>query len=466
MSGLFRVAIFRKIVSQFSTHLVEILVILLFAYISLVPFYYLQPLQLTSTLPSFFPPKYLPFLIAFTLTLVWLDGVWRTKRQIIRTAIDPFVATYLGISLLSLINAPYPLIGLVKWGYYNTTGVLLCCLIVQYYTTWSAVRRLALGLCIIGGVVVVYTLITCLLGRDYLWGDFQQQFNPKFTPSRVTGPFGNPTSTATYLMLLFPFPCWFSSATTSLAKKTICLILSALCLLIIVLTQTRGALLAAGVALVILAPLLGRLVSRLPKTRRRLFLSLFSLVTIVIAVAVIHRTPSVGEQLLAAKARWEALFSPAALANTERFRISQYRTTLNVLKEHPLLGTGFGNFSRVFATYRDTSNYMVWEFPEHTTDNMYLMVTAETGWLGLAAALALCGAVFSTVYRAYRKAPGESPGMLLLAFLAGGIGFLVNMGTWDALNDPTIRMTFWLLAGVALSVVQILHSADRDGSSR
>lgn len=466
MSGQLRVAIFRKIVSRFSTHLVEILVLFLFAYISLVPFYYLQPLQLTATLPPFSLPKYLPFLIVLILASIWLYDVWRTRRPIKRTAVDTFVAIYLGISLLSLINAPYPLIGLVKWGYYNTTGVLLCCLIVQYYTNWSAVRRLALGLCIIGGVVVVYTLITCLLGRDYLWGDFQRQFNPKFAPSRVTGPFGNPTSTATYLMLLLPFSCWLCSEATSLAKKTLCLILGALFLLTIVLTQTRGALLAAGVTLVILVPLLGRVVSRLPKTRRRLFLSLFSLVIIVISVAVIHRTPSVGEQFLAAKARWEALFSPAALEYTERFRIAQYRTTANVLKEHPLLGTGFGNFTRVFATYRDTSNYIVAEFPEHTTDNMYLMVTAETGWLGLAVTLVFFGAVFCTVYRAYRKAPREPPGMLLLAFLAGGIGFLANMGTWDALNDPTIRMTFWLLAGAALSVVQILHSADRDGSSR
>lgn len=457
---------FRKIVSRLSNPLVETLVTFLFAYISLVPFYYLQPLQFTTALPSFFLPKYLPFLIVLILASVWLYDVWGTRRPIIRTPVDPFVAIYLGISLLSLANAPYPLIGLVKWGYYNTTGVLLCYLIIQYYTNWSAVQRLAVGLCIIGGIVVVYTLITCLLGKDYLWGDFQRQFNPKYTPSRVTGPFGNPTSTATYLMLLIPFACWLSAVTTSLAKKTLWLILGALFLLAIVLTQTRGALLAAGVALVILVPLLGRSMSRLPKSPRRLLLSVFSLVTMIISVGVIHSTPSVGGQLLAAKARWEAIFSPEALAFTERFRLSQYRTTANVLGEHPLLGTGFGNFSRVFATYRDTSNYMVWEFSEHTTDNMYLMVAAETGWLGLTATLSLFGALFCTIYRAYRKTPGEPPGMLLLAFLAGGTGFLVNMGTWDALNDPTIRMTFWLLAGAALSVAHIPQHTHHDGSSR
>lgn len=455
----------RTIVSRFLIPLVKILVVSLFAYISLVPFYYLQPLQLTPTLPSFFPPKYLPFVVALILTSIWLYDVWKSKRQIIRTAIDPFVAIYLGISLLSLINAPYPLIGFVKWGYYNVTGILLCYLIIQYYTSWSAVRRLAMSLCIIGGVVVVYTLTTSLLGKDYLWDEFLRQFNPKYAPSRVTGPFGNPTATATYLMLLFPFSSWLFSEATTLARKAMAMLLSALLLLTIVLTQTRGALLAAGVALVILAPLLKKLVSGLQKTQRRLLLSLFAFVTITISVAVIRNLPSVDGQLLAAKARWEAFFSPAALEYTERFRIAQYKTTLNVLEEHPLLGTGFGNFTRVFTTYRDTSNYLVAEFPEHTTDNMYLMVTAEMGWLGLTATLALFGVVFCTVYRAYQRAPGESPGMLLLAFLAGGIGFLVNMGTWDALNDPTIRMTFWILTGAALAVAHILQQTNRDDSS-
>jgi len=452
--------------SWLSISLVEILVFLLFAYISLVPFYYLQPLQLTATLPSFFLPKYLPFLLVLLIALYWLYEILKSKKPIRKTAVTPFIVAYLGISLLSLINAPYPLIGFTKWIYYNTTGLLLVFVVVQYYTTWVAVQRLVAGFCVVGAVVVVYTLITCLLGKDYLWGDFHLQFNPKYTPSRVTGPFGNPTSTATYLMLLFPLSCWLSIITSAHVKKTLWLVFGALVLLTIVLTQTRGALLAVGVAWVILIPPLSRSVSRLPNRPRRLLLTVLFLVVAIVSVVVIYYTPSVSEQFLAAKARWEIMLSPGALAHTERFRVSQYSTTANVLEVHPLLGTGFGNFSRVFTTYRDTSNYMVWEFPEHTTDNMYLMVTAETGWLGLVATLSLFGALFYTVYKAYRKTVGEPPGVLLLTFLAGGVGFLINMGTWDALNDPTIRITFWLLAGVALSTVNVVNQVDRDDSFR
>ena len=43
---------------------------------------------------------------------------------------------------------------------------------------------------------------------------------------------------------------------------------------------------------------------------------------------------------------------------------------------------------------------------------------------------------------------------LLMAFLASGGGFLVNMGTWDALNEPVVRMTFWIVMGLALAAVR------------
>ena len=63
----------------------------------------------------------------------------------------------------------------------------------------------------------------------------------------------------------------------------------------------------------------------------------------------------------------------------------------NILEEHPFLGVGFGTFTRAFERFKHTENYMEREFPEHTTENMYLMFLAETGWAGLLSRLALMG---------------------------------------------------------------------------
>ena len=90
-----------------------------------------------------------------------------------------------------------------------------------------------------------------------------------------------------------------------------------------------------------------------------------------------------------------------------RFRVAQYYTVGNILAVHPLSGVGFGTFTREFEKYRYTENYMIREFPEHTTENMYLMFLAETGVLGLLARMVQMEARLAVVLRSWRRArPG------------------------------------------------------------
>jgi len=143
--------------------------------------------------------------------------------------------------------------------------------------------------------------------------------------------------------------------------------------------------------------------------------------------------------------------SPSRIADTEPFRISQYRTTANVLSANPLLGIGFGNFTRVYDTYRHHSSPSTERWPARTTENMYLMIVAETGLVGLAAFLALLAAVIrSAIQQGRALSPGPERS-LLLASLVAMSALLANMTTWDALNEPTVRILFWTIAGVIMS---------------
>jgi putative inorganic carbon (hco3(-)) transporter len=132
---------------------------------------------------------------------------------------------------------------------------------------------------------------------------------------------------------------------------------------------------------------------------------------------------------------------------TERYRLAQYRTTVIVLGQHPLLGVGFGNFTRVFDQYKapeTPASYV------RTTENMYLMVACESGGVGLVAFLSLLGAIGTRFLRAFHRE--QDPGLrrLRLAFLASFSAMLVNMVFWDALNFPTIRLLFWFVAGIGM----------------
>lgn len=434
----------------------EILTLILFAYISWVPYYYLQPLHLGGELPSFFLPKYLPFLLCGAVALVWSVRLWQGEQSV-RLYPQPWALLYLTASLLSLLNADYPWIGLGKWGYYHITGLFFGYVVAQYLRDWGAVERLVSGIALIAGLSATYALFSHLQGRDYLWGELQQLNNPYYGNTwRLTAPFGNAVSTASYLALCLPLMAWKAAFFGRRREyRWLFTALAAIAFFDILFTQSRGGWLTIGVAICVAVFMLGGWAWNKVQPAQRWAALVVLLLGLPVSTALLSSTGLhrvFAAQLNDMEHRASLLVGPQ-LEQTEYFRIDQYQNVLELLRQHPLFGVGFGNFTRLYENQRATAAAPERQSPFHTTDNMYLMFAAETGALGLLAVLALLAALFWNTYRTCRLAR-SAPACLLLAFLAGGGGFLANMATWDPLNDPTLRITFWLLAGIALAAAR------------
>ena len=202
-----------------------------------------------------------------------------------------------------------------------------------------------------------------------------------------------------------------------------------------------------------MAAIVASVVFLLPKlwARRYILMKAITIRRVVTPIVLLLLLVPVAEEIgfdlnLAMHKSWERVERGLNLEETESFRLAQYRTALNVLKDYPLVGVGFGNLTRRFEHYRDPSTPAS---SSATTDNMYLMVACETGILGLMAFLALLFCVGRSFYDQYRTTRDADDRELTLAILVMLCGFLANMMTWDALNQPTVRMTFWLLIGIA-----------------
>ena len=446
----------------------------LFAYIALVPFYYFQPQSLEGA-PTFSLVKYLPFILAGSACCLWGVDVVRNAKSIIRISVDRYLGLYLAVALLSLLGANYALTGLSKWLYYNITGGVLCLLVIQYCTSWQVIRRAALFMALIGGGVVLYTFYFAIAGQEPLWDAVQRMYSPYHTRHRAMGPFGHTVATATFAMLLLPLALWALSVLQKVWLKIGWGIICALFVPVVILTQTRGTQLATLLCCVLMLPWLKKLAPVLRRVARgKIYGGIvgIGLLGLVFGTDLSHYD-KVGDVLAEVRQRWSEILESRSvtiqgdtkvyeydslLEYTERFRIAQYYTVGNILADHPLLGVGFGTFTREFEKYRYDENYMVREFPEHTTENMYLMFLAETGILGLLSRLALMFAIFLLVLRAWRRSADGGGRDLLWAYLVGHISLSVNMLTWDILNEPTMRMTYWLYTGLALGVVRCADS--------
>ena len=436
------------------TRLGEYFALALFAYISFVPFYYLEPIALGAQVPSFVFLKYLPLLLVACLSGAWLIGLRQYRRPVRRFAAEPWAVLYVVISLLSLWGARYPGIGLVKWGYYNASGILFGWILAQSLFSQDAVYRLVRGVALVAGICATYTLLSHWLGRDWLWDEIKHQNNPYYGGTwRATAPFGNAISTASYMSLCCPFICWEAWRQGPRLRRVVFAAFALVALLVTLLSQSRGGWLAAGTAALVAGVALAWQGYRRQSRGRVAAVALVALLALPVAwqllqTAGLHRM--FAPQLAYMEHR-AGLLSGSRLGQTEHFRLAQFGNVVEILNRHPLFGIGFGNYTRYFEDHRTTTFASEQNSPFHTTDNMYLMFAAETGVTGLLAAIALLVAILWRVGNTWRHLQGADRG-LLLAFLAGAGGFLANMVTWDPLNDPTLRLTFWMLAGVALAL--------------
>ncbi|RJS90672.1 hypothetical protein CW705_05790 [Candidatus Bathyarchaeota archaeon] len=83
-------------------------------------------------------------------------------------------------------------------------------------------------------------------------------------------------------------------------------------------------------------------------------------------------------------------------------RVATNRAAINILKAHPLLGIGAGNFNSVFLDYTP-SELLRWVRPGKSIHNVFLQVMSETGLVGLSVFIVLIFNTFIDVLKVRKK---------------------------------------------------------------
>jgi hypothetical protein len=134
----------------------------------------------------------------------------------------------------------------------------------------------------------------------------------------------------------------------------------------------------------------------------------------------------------------------STLSDVDSNRVQIWRTSLGMIRERPLLGTGFGTFEQAYSTHRAPGMS-----PEPFAFNLWLNLAVETGLLGLVAALWV-----GTMAVRHRRR--EYPGELLprerlrercfaSTIAALWIGLLVDQLADNTLFSISTSAALWLL---------------------
>lgn len=134
-----------------------------------------------------------------------------------------------------------------------------------------------------------------------------------------------------------------------------------------------------------------------------------------------------------------------------RLRLQEYQNALEIIREYPFFGVGFGDAPSVEL--------------QTGVSSIYLAIAQQTGFLGLFAYLAIVAAVGISGLLWWRRRSDTQQGDLMLTLL-GALGAALLIGIFDHyffnIQYAHMAALFWVIAGLILALAYPVYAPDED----
>ncbi len=142
------------------------------------------------------------------------------------------------------------------------------------------------------------------------------------------------------------------------------------------------------------------------------------------------------------------LFTPEYAASTARggrsVRWEQTMVYLNA--SSPAFGIGFGMFGGAVAMQNPVSTWMKYFY----TDNYYIKILAENGYVGLVSFIVMMAGVIWSGLRGWFRQRNETHAPLCAGMLAGLCGVLAHCYFENIFEEPYMGVCFWTIAAMMM----------------
>lgn len=282
------------------------------------------------------------------------------------------------------------------------------------------------SLCIIASIVSIYGLIEFITKQNFIYVNYIDNFcYLVFKGRRMMSTHIHPVPLGTYLIGVLSLAFGLSFKEKNAVFKSMAVIYTIIIFIGIILTFSRGALLGALAAIAIMAFFL-------LKRKKIIILVLVLLGAIIGISSLLYRWGLSPSRRYGFTGLW--------------YTIDRFIMTLQILKEYPFLGVGFGHYRVLFDHYLPhLAN--VCGYNTKIADCMYFTILAETGVIGFAGFGLF---IFSLLRRIVTrlKISREEDKLLPVCFLAGFAGIMCAFLTYDGLYWTAPSYLFWSYAGI------------------
>jgi O-antigen ligase len=135
-------------------------------------------------------------------------------------------------------------------------------------------------------------------------------------------------------------------------------------------------------------------------------------------------------------------------------RFTLAKAALDIFRDNPVVGVGLNNYALVSPRY-DRADAASWNHFTPIVHNVYLLIAAETGIIGLAAFVVFLSILMIQAWRIIAQAPNDTVWVAGVGILGGLIAMGIHsMVDYVFLGSGLVFTQFWLLAGLTASLIQ------------
>lgn len=248
---------------------------------------------------------------------------------------------------------------------------------------------------------------------------------------RITSTFSNPNAYGAYLILII-FPLiMLSIYEKNKNKKIVYVLLSLLVIANMLMTFSRNALLGFVLGLLILS--------------------------LIYSIKLIFALGGFGVLIFIIPPVFKRIIGIRNLAQNE-LRIKLWKTALMMIKEHPILGVGNGNFvaryNEYVNKYKELKYYNYKNYPSH---NSFLKVQSELGLIGIVSFAGVVIMALIRVKKLYSTTKDNFHKAFYIGVMASMVAFLF-MNSFDNLFFvPKVTTYFWFLLATSEALLNNCH---------
>jgi O-antigen ligase len=236
--------------------------------------------------------------------------------------------------------------------------------------------------------------------------------------ARAAGPLGDANFYGQILVMMLPLAAYLAWSARGWLSKAIWIASGLAITGGVLVTYSRGAMLALAVMVA-----MSLVALRVPLTR-------VAIATAVAVIVLLLLPGIVGRRLMTVEALFPQQAPYTEIDSSFEKRKLLTATAARMFDTHPLLGVGAGNYTTFFPQYSNEigsafENFNPAGSVEHA-HSLYLEIGAETGLLGLIAFLALIATAFAQLWIARRKLRTRDGAMITLAVALSLAAYLVT----------------------------------------